>query len=175
MALTLKEQFQIKTVPAYEAADGSKFHDLPDAQDHTRRSMLEAAINAAVKANPQFARLDKPLLTEFLLMTGKHVGAVMAESLAPVERMSAGISTNRLTTGSFGEPIHPEGDPVKLAEARMMPYARKPITPEAQERLDSMERRAKDILGSASANSLKDAMEAVDEDMAAEVEKALRA
>jgi len=82
MALSLKDQFQIKTIPAYAAADGAKFHDLAEAQAHTRKQMIAATIRAACKDNSEFARLDKDLLTDFLLLTGRHVGAVMAEPLA---------------------------------------------------------------------------------------------
>lgn len=82
MALTLKEAYQIKTVAAYQAADGTKFHDLAEAQAFTRRKMVEAAIDGAVKSNAQFARLDRNLLIDFALLAGRHLGAVMSESLA---------------------------------------------------------------------------------------------
>jgi len=83
MALTLKDQFQIKTVPAYQAADGKRFHDLTEARVHTRDKMLESMIATAIKDHPEFARLDKPLLKEFLLKTGTVAGKIMAEPLEP--------------------------------------------------------------------------------------------
>lgn len=89
MALTLKDQFQIKAVPAFQAADGTRFHDLPEAQDFTRRKMVEAAIDFAVKGNAQFARLEKSILMEFCLASGRHLGAIMAETLEPVDPEAA--------------------------------------------------------------------------------------
>jgi len=83
MALTLKEQFQIKTVSAYEAADGVKFHDLVDAQGYTRRQMLTAVLQRATKENPQFARLDVELMIALCLHSGQLIGAVMSEPLSP--------------------------------------------------------------------------------------------
>lgn len=82
--MTLKEQFQIKTVPAYESADGKKFHDLGEAQSHTREQMLQAAVRAAIKDRAEFSRLDNRLLVDFLLLAGKSVGAIMAEPLMPI-------------------------------------------------------------------------------------------
>lgn len=103
MALTLKEAFQIKTVAAFEAADGTKFHSLGEAQDFTRRKMVEAGIETAIKANPQFARLDKPLLVDFLLMTGRHMGAVMAEPLAPTDpRYATGGEVKNISINAPG-------------------------------------------------------------------------
>jgi hypothetical protein len=84
MTLALKDAYQIKVVPAFQAADGTRFHDVEEAQKFTRDNMLKATISAAVKQNPQFAKLDPELLREFLLLTGKHVGAVMAEPLLPL-------------------------------------------------------------------------------------------
>lgn len=89
MTLALKDAYQIKVVPAFQAADGTRFHDVEEAQKFTRDNMLKATISAAVKQNPQFAKLDAELLREFLLMTGKHVGAVMAEPLTPVSTTPA--------------------------------------------------------------------------------------
>ena len=80
---TLKEQFQIKTVAAYQAADGTKFHNLAEAQDFTRIKMVESAIDLAIKQNAQFSRLDRKLLIDFLLLSGDVVGKIMAEPLAP--------------------------------------------------------------------------------------------
>ncbi len=83
MALALKEQFQIKVVPAYQTADGKKFHEPAEAQSYTRNAMLDSVISAATKERPEFAKLEPVLLRDFLLRVGKHVGAVMAEPLEP--------------------------------------------------------------------------------------------
>lgn len=80
---TLKQNYQIQTIPAYKAADGREFLDLDAAQAYTREKMLTATINAAIKDRPDYARLDTGLLLDFLLLTGKHVGLVMAEPLQP--------------------------------------------------------------------------------------------
>jgi hypothetical protein len=79
--MQLKEQFQIKTVPAFQTADGTRFHDIKEAQGHTREQMLQATVRAAIKDRAEFSKLDNRLLVDFLLLTGKHVGAVMAEPL----------------------------------------------------------------------------------------------
>lgn len=85
MTLALKDAYQIKLVPAFQAADGTRFHDVDEARKFTRDNMLKATISGAVKHNPQFAKLDPELLREFLLLTGKHVGAVMAEPLDVID------------------------------------------------------------------------------------------
>ena len=84
MTLSLKDAYQIKIAPSYTAADGKRFLDLAEAQTHTRDRMLESAIVLATKQNPEFARLDKPLLKEFLLLSGAVVGQIMAEKLEPL-------------------------------------------------------------------------------------------
>lgn len=88
---TLKEQFQIKTIAAFQAADGTKFHDLAEAQSFTRNKMIESAIDLAIKQNAQFSRLDRKLLIDFLLLSGEVVGKIMAEPLAPTVPASAGV------------------------------------------------------------------------------------
>lgn len=96
MALALKDQFQITIVPAYAAADGKRFHDATEAQAYTRNKMLDSVITAAAKENPAFARLDHDLLRDFLLRTGRTVGAIMAEPLTPhdpTDRYRAGTIT----------------------------------------------------------------------------------
>lgn len=93
MTLSLKDQFQIKTVAAYAAADGKRFHELGEAQTYTRDKMLDSLIATACKNNPEFARLDKPLLKDFLLLTGTMAGAIMAEPLQP--NMTAVTNTPR--------------------------------------------------------------------------------
>lgn len=80
---TLKEAYQIATVPAYLTRDGQRFHTAAEAQAHTRARMVDAVINSAIKANPEFAKLDRPLLAEFCLLAGAQMGAVMAEPLTP--------------------------------------------------------------------------------------------
>lgn len=97
MALALKDAYQIKLVPAYEAADGTRFHDVDEARKFTRDNMLKATISGAVKHNPQFAKLDPELLREFLLLTGKHVGAVMAEPLDVFNPSSAAATEVTVT------------------------------------------------------------------------------
>ena len=106
---SLKEQFQIKTVAAFQAADGTRFHDLPAAQAFTRNKMLESAIDLAVKQNAQFTRLDRKLLLEFLLLSGEVVGKIMAEPLAPTEPARPVTVTNTVSTGE---------DPAVLARLR---------------------------------------------------------
>lgn len=82
MALTLKEQFQIKTVAAFEAADGTKFHMLTEAQSYTRNKMLSAIYKASCKANPEVVKIDEKLFIDLCLVVGRQIGAVMAEPLA---------------------------------------------------------------------------------------------
>lgn len=82
--MNLKEQFQIKTVPAFQAADGQKFHDLSEAQGYTRKQMLAAAHGAACKVDPKFARLDRDLFIDICLHSGKLIGSIMAEPLEPM-------------------------------------------------------------------------------------------
>ena len=107
MTLALKDAYQIKLVPAFQAADGTRFHDVEEARKFTRDNMLKATISAAVKQNPQFAKLDPELLREFLLMTGKHVGAVMAEPLDVFNPASAAATevtvTNTVRAGETEE------------------------------------------------------------------------
>lgn len=103
MALALKDQFQITIVPAYAAADGTKFHDAAEAQAYTRDKMLDSLINTACKERPDYAKLDHTLLREFLLLTGRTVGAIMAEPLTPVQRQPATIVTNTPRAGESPE------------------------------------------------------------------------
>lgn len=81
MALTLKEQFQIKTVAAFEAADGTKFHMLTEAQGYTRSKMLSAIYKASCKAIPEVIKIDEKLFIDLCLNAGRQIGAVMAEPL----------------------------------------------------------------------------------------------
>jgi hypothetical protein len=100
MALALKEQFQIQIVPAFQAADGKRFHEAEEARSYTRDNMLNAVISAATKERPEFAKLDPTLLREFLLRVGKHVGAVMAEPLTPVDPNSPTVAVIKANVDS---------------------------------------------------------------------------
>lgn len=74
----------IRTVAAYETVDGQKFHNVVEAQEHTRFFLIDSIIASALKADPQVARLDPDLLRNFCRKYGAHLGNVMGEPFKPL-------------------------------------------------------------------------------------------
>lgn len=74
----------ITITQAYETFDGKKFHDVTEAQDHTKTCVYSALIDRAVKANVKYAHLDKALLIEFLKERERDVAIVSHDPLTPV-------------------------------------------------------------------------------------------
>lgn len=155
---TLAEAYQIKLVPAYEAADGTRFHDVTEARDFTRKNMLDFTIRSAVKQNPEFARLDATLLREFLLLTGVHVGNIMNE---PLEVRAAKAEVE----ASPKSPLEPYAAPTlaKMAEPAKPAVA----TPE--------ELRQRLAGARSESAKLSDILRATDEQIERDVEAAMRA
>ena len=68
-------------ITAFRTVDGEQFFNEDAARTHERTYGMLGVIERAVKADPDFARLDRDLLLAFLL---KH-GAVAAKvALAPI-------------------------------------------------------------------------------------------
>ena len=78
------KKFVIATVPAYQTVDGQRFHDLGEAQTHTRRELFAAIRARACRGNPEFARLDKDLLIDFLMENGSMIGGASREPFNPI-------------------------------------------------------------------------------------------
>jgi hypothetical protein len=61
-------------IQAYQTSDGNRFYDVELARQHARTLLFHRLVVDAVRANPQFARLDPELLIEFLNVHGTAVG-----------------------------------------------------------------------------------------------------
>lgn len=64
----------MKLIPAFETPDRKRFFDENEARDHERRYDFGNLIDVAVRGNPQFARLDRELLLDFLTKHGSTAG-----------------------------------------------------------------------------------------------------
>lgn len=94
----------IQTVFGYQTNDGQKFHDLGEAQKHTRRSLYGIIFDRAVAADLKFARLDKDLLMDFLMTGGTALAKIATDPLAataPVYANGSKIMPGAATTVPF--------------------------------------------------------------------------
>lgn len=73
----------IKTVLAYETADGQKFHDKADAQTHTRRRLFDGLYLHAAREDVEFAALPREQMVDWLMRFADKVAKVNALTLTP--------------------------------------------------------------------------------------------
>lgn len=82
--MTDKPSYAVKTVIAFEAHDGQKFHSLGEAQIHTRTELFRHIYRVRCAARPEFARLDQDLLVEFLFASTPILAQAMTEPFNPM-------------------------------------------------------------------------------------------
>lgn len=77
----------IQTNPVYTTLDGEHFFDKEQARHHAQGLLFGAAIDAGVEHNPQFARLDRDLMIQFMRTFGTRIGEMARDPLhiAPIQ------------------------------------------------------------------------------------------
>lgn len=81
--MPISDSHQIQTVFAYKTGDGQKFHDLAEAQIHTRKSLLGMQYDKLCKEDPNFAKMDRGLFVEATFKAGTLIGEIMRDTLSP--------------------------------------------------------------------------------------------
>lgn len=81
--MPIADSHQIQTVLAYKTGDGQRFHDLEEARNHTRRSLLGFRYDKLCKEDPNFAKLDRDLFVEACYRSGTLIGEIMRDTLSP--------------------------------------------------------------------------------------------
>jgi hypothetical protein len=101
----------LQTIVAYQAKDGKQFFDLAESQTYARRQMHGGIYNAALKHDPNFAKLDKELVIDMLMLFGKHFAKVAQDPLEPaaLDAKEPVVVVHQLHTGG-PLPKTPAGD-----------------------------------------------------------------
>lgn len=81
--MPIADSHQIQTVLAYKTGDGQKFHDLEEARNHTRKSLLGLQYDKLCKEDPNFAKMDRDLFVEACYRSGTLIGEIMRDALSP--------------------------------------------------------------------------------------------
>lgn len=120
----------IRQVPAFETADGQKVFSAEEARHISRGLLYAAEIESAIKANPQFARLDKELLIAFCRAHGVRIGEMSRDPLeiAPLPGEPYDLAQKRMHVDPktppmpAARPIAEVARPVRSEPVLGMPY-----------------------------------------------------
>jgi len=133
----------ITLAAAYVTSDGKKFHDLPEAQDHTRDQNLKARYSRLLRDAPEFAVVQPDVFLKLMRVVAIDAAAILTEPLEPISAKTGKPIDTRLVGKSqeHASPYRPSnGDPTR-ADA----------LGEAMRRADQNERAARMASPSASA------------------------
>lgn len=78
----------MKLIKAYETPDKQRFFDEEEARKHERRYDYGNHVDLAVKSRPEFARLDRELLLDFLMQHGSTIGKLADAPILPTHDTS---------------------------------------------------------------------------------------
>lgn len=78
----------MKLIKAYETPDKQRFFDEEEARKHERRYDYGNHVDLAVKSRPEFARLDRELLLDFLMQHGSTIGKLADSPIEPAHDSS---------------------------------------------------------------------------------------
>lgn len=81
----------MKLIKAYETPDKQRFFDEEEARKHERRYDYGNHVDLAVKSRPEFARLDRELLLDFLMQHGSTIGKLADSPIEPTHDTSVTV------------------------------------------------------------------------------------
>ena len=127
----------MKIIPAFETPDKQRFFDEKEARTHERRYDFGNQIDAAVRSNPQFARLDRALLIDYFMQHGSTIGKLADSPILP--QRSFGSSS----PAEEAERQVPRAAPTAKPTTGILPH---PTSPEGQRRMAESDKRAREIM-----------------------------
>ena len=81
----------MKLIKAYETPDKQRFFDEEEARKHERRYDYGNHVDLAVKSRPEFARLDRELLLDFLMQHGQTIGKLAESPIKPTHDVTVTV------------------------------------------------------------------------------------
>lgn len=76
-------QYAIKQIPGFQTHDGQKFHNLADAQNHTKDSLILGLFEGLCRTEHRFSRLDAGLFKDAVKRIGVQIAQVIQDPMEP--------------------------------------------------------------------------------------------
>lgn len=116
--------YALQTSVAFTAFDGKQFHDLAEARTHVRGELYTRVLADACRDKPDFARLDKDLLVEFLMTHGPRLAKIAVDPFNPAPLPQEKPATQQPAAQAPAIPAaRPDASPAPSAARKLMNLA----------------------------------------------------